>query len=76
MRGCIRQQYVIHSRSGLEQRRYLFVAEAGDAATDAGDKELQLGMSLGECYELVDVGLDSVDAALHGGDEVRHLGPI
>ena len=44
--------------------------KASDAATDARDQEGHFGMLLGEIDELIDIGLDSVHAALHRGDGI------
>lgn len=54
----------------LEERGNLFVAESCDAAAYAGDEECELGMLLRKEDKVVHVGLDGIDAALHGGDGV------
>ena len=53
-----------------KQWRDLSGSEASNAATDTGDQEGQFGMLFGKGYELIDVGCDSIHAALHRGDGV------
>lgn len=66
----LRQTDVVQVCGGGEERRDFLVAEAGDAAADAGDEERQVGTAGGEGDELVNVGLDGVGASVHGGDGV------
>ena len=60
-----RQADVFQRPGAGEERRDLVVAEAGDAAADAGDIEEQFRMRLGESDEFVHIGLDGLHAALH-----------
>jgi len=56
---------------GLEEEGgYLFVGEACDATTYAGDKEGEFGMGLGKGDKLIDVGTDGLYASLHRGDGI------
>lgn len=55
----------------MKQRGYLLISEAGDATPYARDEEFQLGMSLGESDEFIDIGPDSLYAPLHRRDSVR-----
>ena len=61
------QPDVFHIDSVLEEGRNLGRLEAGDATTDACDKECELLMSLGEGYKFVDVWLYRFHSALHSG---------
>ena len=55
---------------GGEEGGDFAVGEAGDAAADAGDVEEELGVLAGEGDEVVHVGLDGFNAALHCRDGV------
>ena len=46
------------------------IAEAGDAAADAGDEERQVGTAGGKGDELVNVRLDGIGTSMHGGDGI------
>lgn len=66
----LRKDDIGHAQSVPEQGGNLFIPEAGNATANACDIEFQLGVSLGECDELVDVWLDGLNASLHCGDGV------
>ena len=53
-----------------EEWSYLPVGKTGDAAADAGHKEGELSVLPGKGDKLVDIGLDGLYTALHGGDGV------
>ena len=61
---------VLHCGGSREKRGYLVGREAGYTTTDAGDEEMLVGMLLGVCDELVNIGADGVNASLHGGDGI------
>ena len=50
-----------------KQRRYLTIIKAGNAAADACNQELLLGMVFSKLYELIDIGSDSLHTTLHRG---------
>ena len=66
----LRQADVLHANSLCEERGDFIIPEAGDAASYAGDVEEEFGMGLSEFDKLVDVRLDGLHPALHGGDGI------
>ena len=64
------QEDVLQAAGILEERTNLLGRETCHTATDAGDNEGQMRMCFGKGDELVHVGRDGLDAALHGGNGV------
>ncbi len=65
-----RQADVFHVLGGTEEGRDFVGIEAGDAATDAGDEEMEFRVFAGKGNELIDVRGDGLYATLHRGDGV------
>ena len=61
---------VVHLDGSGKQRGNLGRREASDAAADTGDEEGHLRMLCGKSDEVLHVGQDGVNAALHGGNGV------
>ena len=55
----------------LEKRSYIGIAEPCDAAADAGNEELILGMLPGKGDKFVHIGLDGGYRSLHSGNSIR-----
>ena len=64
------EAYVGEGCGGGEEGGDVAVGEAGDAAADAGDVEEELRVLAGEGDEVIHVGLDGLNAALHRRDGV------
>ena len=64
------QTDILDSSSSGKQGRYLFVLEASNATSNAGDIEKYIRMLPGIFDEFVDVGLDGFNSALHGWDGI------
>ena len=65
------QSDVCHSERALEQWRDFAVLESRDAASDSCYEECEFGVLFGKFDELIDVGFDDVNAAVHRRDGVR-----
>lgn len=64
------QEDVLHAACRFEERGDLPGREPRDAASDLCHEERQLRTSFRECDELLHIGADGLDIALHGGNGV------
>ena len=75
MHKALRQTDILHLPRRCKQRGDLFVPEAGDSAADPRHIEEELGVGLRVFDEFIDIGLDGVDASLHGRNRIG-LAPV
>ena len=61
---------ILHADGFLEERGDVVGCKSRDATAYRGDEERLFGMRLGIADELIHIGLDSLHAALHGGNGI------
>lgn len=75
MHKALRQTDILNLLRRGKQGGDLLVPEAGDSAADSRHIKEELGVGLGVFDEFIDIGLDGVDATLHGRYRVG-LAPV
>ena len=66
----LRQDDIFHINGISKEWSNLLVAESCYAATYSGDKKREFGVLFGKADELIHIGLDSINSALHGRNGV------